>query len=69
MTNPLELFAILYLAITAYNIDYAKPEHKEIEKMVVCLLIFIFISCELILSINRVDYQVFEFDNKIKMIG
>lgn len=62
------LLTILYLVITAYNIDRENLLSKEIEKIVVCSLIFICLSFELILSINRVDYLVSEVDNKIKSL-
>jgi hypothetical protein len=72
-SNPSILLTILFEGITAYEIDYEMlidyengQRLREVQKLIVFVVIMIMIVFDLYLQIKRVDYQILGIDNKIK---
>ena len=81
LRNPITILTIGYLIVTAVYFDYSKlssPTNGDKELIearshhIELLVSMVFISClllaDLVLHINRVDYQVLEIDNKIQRL-
>ena len=67
------VLSIIYLIILAIGIDYISlvghnslQKSEQIQKIIVFFILFFTICFNLFLEINRVDYQVFDIDYKLK---